>query len=113
MNNYYVYKHIGHSGVLYVGKGKSSRAWSTARTNVEHSRWLEDRILDGSIGEHVVLVHTGLSSKQAYTLESDMIAEYSPPFNAESHTLTCPECGFTSTSGGGMSSHMRNTHKDI
>jgi DNA-binding NarL/FixJ family response regulator len=86
-NSYYVYLHQDpiSKRVLYVGHGKGVRAWSCGSTSrsEEHVKHLSDMMEQGFIpSDWVVILHRGLSKKQAAYVERGTIKEYgNPQFN--------------------------------
>ena len=80
-NKYYVYFHMKEGQIVYIGKGSGGRAWNTARTNDYHSEWLEESILNNTNFVHMAA--TRLGEKEAYDLESSLIAQHKPIYNHE------------------------------
>jgi len=82
MNNYYVYNHVDTSGeIVYIGKGRYSRAWVCSQRKVEHKAWMESELPFLK----VVIVASGCSEIDALKIEKDLILTMAPKFNID-HT---------------------------
>jgi len=86
---YYVYFHkdLDTNEIVYVGKGSRGRAWHCAKSNsrsIEHANYLDVLIKTGHTpDEWVEIVESGMSSREAYKLESEIIWSLSifPKYN--------------------------------
>ena len=70
-NGFYVYAHeaVGY-GIYYIGKGSRTRAWSTRGRHKIWSTFTAARMEHGII---VHILHSGLSNKEAYRIETEEI----------------------------------------
>jgi len=77
-NDFYVYQHVDQSGeIVYVGKGRHSRAWFSSDRKSEHKQFMLDRLPDLI----VLFVVKGVSSKEALKIEHELIHRLNPKFN--------------------------------
>ena len=109
MKDYYVYYHHKDGEVVYVGKGKDARAWFPIRTQTSHTDWCLDNIHNGTFGDCVEILQGNLTQAEAYTLEREIIDEFTPRWN-QTDTPECPHCDFTARSLAGLGSHIRSNH---
>ncbi len=81
---YYVYTHTDPETeeVIYVGKGSRGRAWHCAETNSRgytHAQHLNTLTLQGYTPDSwVTIIASGLTSEEAYKLETDLIWSLEP-----------------------------------
>lgn len=88
---HYVYTHTDpETGeIVYIGKGSRGRAWHCAEYNnrsVDHAAFLNDLINLGFTPDSwVTIIEAGLSSRDAYKLEADLIwgLDSYPKYNAK------------------------------
>jgi excinuclease UvrABC nuclease subunit len=82
VNNFYVYKHIDDDGsVVYIGKGRYSRAWRHEKRQEEHSKWMAEQLPLLK----VEFAFIGCTEEQAYLLEKQLIEKLKPKYNLD-HT---------------------------
>jgi excinuclease UvrABC nuclease subunit len=80
VDNYYVYKHIDEDGsIVYVGKGRYSRAWRHERRNGEHSTWMAMRLPF----LNVQIDAFNLDEVSAFRIEAELIVKLQPKFNVD------------------------------
>ena len=83
---YYVYTHIDPvtQELMYVGKGTRGRAWWMEKSrNKEHYDAITQILDTGNytMDDIVTIEEKGLTEKEAYVLEEELINELEPPLN--------------------------------
>ena len=74
IREYYVYIHYDRNGhIIYCGKGKELRAWSTLSRN---SDWWNKVLIDNTVQFEVEIIYQCLSNDDALKLEKKYIKEY-------------------------------------
>jgi excinuclease UvrABC nuclease subunit len=77
-NDYYVYAHYNQDiELVYIGKGKHSRAWQCERRNKDHYQFMVSNLPFLM----VEILHHSLDENDALIKEKELIQKHKPVFN--------------------------------
>jgi len=76
-NHYYVYAHVNEDEIVYIGKGKYSRAWQSERRSKDHYEFM----INNLPYLHVEILINNILEEEALSIEKYLIKKYQPKFN--------------------------------
>ena len=79
--DYYVYRHYLDDKIVYIGKGKTDRAWSKNRTSKDHIDIFDKLKIDIFI--------SGITEEEALCIEKALILLHKPIFNTVHSLKAC------------------------
>ena len=77
---YYVYAHYDTTGIVYIGKGSTDRAYVATHRHPDHRDFMVSCI-EGEV-KFVDMIARGLSEKEALSFERGLISQIQPKWNA-------------------------------
>ena len=73
----YVYAHYDNGELVYLGKGKNGRAWTTCSRGKEHEEWMREKLPELDVR----FIAKNLDANTARDLEKSMLKVLHPRWN--------------------------------